>query len=300
MTAGDITVRLGDDADIELALATLNAGYDHRTFTPEWFDGKHRRGPWGPSRMFLAEQDDRVLSVAFGLPWQYRQSGELIDGVRTVDGSTPPAGRGRGGLGRVMSAEIDRWSIDARPGIVIATATPAAQKSHARNNAVTFDPISLGYGAPPLARRADLRRGDEVLDDVTIDGDLIRTDWTPRALRWRTSEWSGYRYDAAALATADAAHGVVYRVAAVRGPLRAVVPIVTWGPSALIRRTLGNVARLERTALCLVPGGPGTADSGATPRRSTATSVICVWDRRPNPASLADYGMQFGELEGLI
>lgn len=311
----DIRVRLGDDRDIDECLRVLSTAYD-RPFTREWFSWKHRDCPWGPSRMYIAEDDGGVLGVVFGLDWPYRRraaDGSIthIDGARFVDGATLPPARGRRVLGILVRDELLEWDPASHQGVLLATATPAAQRSHARNGASTLEPITSSLGIPRSLRPAALLDGDSILDSHVesapgVTGERLSTAWTPATLRWRIDARSGRDYRVAALASSDAPNGIVYRVARQRG-LRALYPVITWGTVAEQRRLVGAVALSVRAPVVHAPVGAAVAEPLTRPFRSSGTSVMCVWDRRElneasgPPATIgSSWSLSMADLEGLI
>lgn len=314
-SSAGVTVRLGGPDDVDDCLAVLGAAYG-RAFTREWFEWKHLECPWGSSRLHIAEDHEQILGLFLALDWPYRRrdgSGAVtpVPGVRLVDGATLPPARGRGVLGAMVFNELKEWGPSGRKGVLLATATPAAQKSHARNGATTLDPIAATIGVARAFRPAALVRGDEVLDTYTPDApgvttERLRTAWTPDTLRWRTDPRTGYRYHAAALASADDANGVIYRVS-VQRRVRTIVPMLTWGSVADQRRLVGAVAWAERTPLVHAPVG-GAVDAPLTrPLRRSGASVMCVWDRRdlsgsdaPSATTDASWSLAMADLEGLI
>lgn len=304
-----VVVRVGSpDADQDRCIELLEAGYGEARFSPDWFRWKHTECPWGSSNIFLCDDEDSgdALGVAFGLPWRYRFGDAVVDGARTVDGATLPASRGRRVLGRVIRAELDRWDPVERPGVVVATATDAAQKSHERNGAITLPPITTAYAIAAPGRRARLLTGDAVLDTVTVDSERgLHTDWDPASLRWRTDPRSGHRYEALALAEAEEANGIVYRILAWHG-VPIVVVTTIWGPTDHRQALLGALMRRERTVAALAPHGPGTDSLPLRPAKASGSATMCVWDLRPEadgPDSahrIENWRLTHGEIEGLI
>jgi len=297
-------VRAGDDLSPAHIVDVLSQSYEE-PFTEEWFQWKHRESPWGPSRIWIAADDEGLLGVVFGLPWRYWANNAPVNGARLVDGGSTPRSRGRGIFRGVVAQEIAVWDPTASPGILVATATPEAQGAHVKNGAVALEPMYNAYGFIVRRRRAQLVQGDEVLDGfVADDSSRLSTGWDGASLRWRTDPRSGHRYDAARLAQASGANGLVYRVAVVRGQ-RVLVLTLVWGAPADARALVGAVARVERAHVALGPAGPGTAPrpAPATLRRG-GTALLCVWPRIDGGAISPDrregWALSGADLEGVI
>lgn len=310
MTAERAPVRFvwGDHAETDTYLAVLNESYSTTRFTRDWYDWKHHGSPFGPSRIMVAEGPDGIEGVAFGLPWTYSSGGEPVPGSRTVDGGTLPIARGRRVLGGLISLELSRWDPDGRPGVIVATATDTARRSHEKNGALLLDRLTYAYCVPPLGRGARLRIDPDVVDSVVPSADLaMGTHWTPHALRWRMDPRSGHDYAAASLQASDGPNGIVYRVMSRRG-LRTLVPIVTWGSERERAALLTAVARDTRALAVLAPCGAGAAPLPLRPVRSAGHAWVCAWDRRRPVADHARSGLArldgwslgYGELEGLV
>ena len=301
--ADDFEVLSGAATDPAAVLEVLNDAYEAERFGQDWLDWKHRSGPWGVSLPILARADDGVLGAVFALPWDFEINGAPVHGVRFVDGGTTPAARRRGVFKRMIGHELDRWAREGANGLLLATATPAAQASHVKNGAVALAPIRYAYGPPPRPRVAKLTVGDGILDSFVSNGRGIGTAWTPDALRWRTDRRSGHAYEAAALATADEPNGIVYRV--IVGRVRTLVPTTTWGPPRTRRALVGAVARSERCVAMLAPTGEGAAPTPSMGLVKRGQVLVCVWDRLssrpgPDPAVLASWQLTAADVEGLI
>lgn len=306
--AADVIVRDGTDADVDACLDVLNQSYDTSRFTPEWFAWKHRECPFGASRIIIAEGSDGFYGAFFALPWDYESEGRAIPGSRTVDGGTLPAARGRRVLGAMIAHEVNRWSSDSNPGIVVATATDAARKSHQRNATLALDELRYAYCQLPFARPGGVDFDPAALDDYVSAGQhAVGTHWTPAALRWRIDARSTNDYEVARLRSSDTSNGLVFRIVSQRG-LRTLVPVVAWGSTQDLARLLVSVALRRGAITALAPVGPGAVPLPLVPRRPAGHAWVCAWDRRvpvqehesSELADLAGWCMGYGELEGLI
>ena len=303
-----VEIRAGGEDDVETCLVVLNEAYDTNRFTTDWYRWKQLECPFGTSRMWLAEGPAGIDGVFFALPWCYRDGDGPVDGVRTVDGATLPPARGRGVLGALIAHEIRQWDSVERPGVIVATATETARRSHVRNGALALPALQYGYCLPGRRFLAGLDHGEHVLDDYLPDDiDGMGTEWSVSALRWRTDPRSGRQYQASRLRSSDSANGIVYRVNSSRG-LRSIVPIAVWGAHHERARLLASVGRASAAPLVLTPVGRGAEEVPAHRVASAGHAWVCVWDRRipeerhdRSPlASLDGWRLTYGELEGLM
>lgn len=303
----NVSVRRGGAHDVALALQILNQSYGTTSFTPDWHAWKHLECPFGPSRLILAEVDSAVCGAFFALPWDYRLAGRTFAGARTVDGGTLPAARGRRVLGAMIADEVGRWSSDGSPGVVVATATDAARRSHVRNGALALPPLRYGICAPPLTRPARVDRDLDTLDSYVFQEDGMGTAWTGASLRWRIDQRGGNAYEVVTLCRADGPNGLAYRTTT-RGRVSIVIPVIMWGSQRERRQLLAAAAWSSRAPGIMVPIGEGAETTGLRPVRGTSHAWVCVWDRRSPPTEhansplgrLSGWSLSYGELEGII
>ena len=305
--ADELTVRRGSPSDVPACLEVLSTSYSSDAFTDEWFSWKHRECPFGPSRIYLAEERGSIVGLFCALPWRFATGERAVESVRLVDGAVLPAARGRGVLGRLVVAELAEWDPSHRPGLVVATATPEAQRSHSRNGATTLEPIHAAYGLPRRFRREPLHHGVSVLDSYSQPtSPRISTAWTVEALRWRIDPRSGHQYRAASLADSSESNGMIYRAVRRRWG-RVLIPLLSWGDTDVRGRLLGAVARTTQSSIVLAPVDAGATTTEMRPLRTRSGSVVCVWDRRRgserSPEAVmtrSDWSLSMADLEGLI
>lgn len=297
------TVVPGDEFTPGQIVEVLSVAYG-KPFTEEWLAWKHHEGPWGPSRCWVAVDDDGILGLMFGLPWRYRTADRVVSGARLVDGGSTPRARGRGVFRGVVARELDQWSPETAPGILVATATPEAAGAHVKNGAVALDPISYAYGPPPRISTARLVTDAAVLHDYCATPGGLSTDWDERALRWRFDPRAGHRYEIAALAQASSANGAVYRVTTVKG-VRVVVVLLTWGSPGEVARLLGAIACRTRAPALLGPAGPGATVRPWPAWIRRGCALLCVWPHVEPPlgsmaSSRSGWGVTGADIEGVI
>lgn len=303
----DVSVRRGGFDDVAVALDVLNRAYDTARFTPAWHAWKHLECPFGPSSLILAELDGEACGAFFALPWKYSQGEQQSAGSRTVDGGTLLAARGRRVLGAMIADEVGRWTSNLSPGVVVATATEAARRSHERNDALALPPLRYGICPPPIMRPARVDSDLNVLDGYVREAHGMATAWSGASLRWRIDRRSGHAYEVVTLRHAEGANGLIYRTAN-RGRLRVVVPVSLWGSTRERSQLLAAAAWSSRAPGILAPVGEGSQNTGLRPLRGAGHALVCVWDRRVPAADqrrsplakLAGWSLSYGELEGNI
>lgn len=304
-----VRIRAGSSEDLKTALEVLNRSYSTDRFTIEWHRWKHLDSPFGRSRLWLAEGPLGVDGLFFALPWNYRDENGEVAGVRTVDGATLPSARGRGVLGKLIATEYNEWTWTERPGVLVATATDAARRSHVKNGALALPQLDYAYHVPKRLGTAQLEHGDQILDSYRPDPVTgMSTAWTPAALRWRSDPRSGHVYECVRLVNTEAPNGLLFRVESRGRLLRILVAIAIWGDSADRRQLLASAARTVGAPLILAPSGAGAEPTEARRVMRAGHTWVCVWDRRLPPEQqtesrlcrLEGWQLTYGELEGLI
>jgi glycosyltransferase involved in cell wall biosynthesis/GNAT superfamily N-acetyltransferase len=94
---GGLRIRAATDADRPAVLDLLrrSLGADDPRYA-EFFAWKHDQNPFGPSPMWVAEHDGRVVAFRTFLRWEFVRGGQVLRAVRAVDTATDPDYRGRG------------------------------------------------------------------------------------------------------------------------------------------------------------------------------------------------------------
>lgn len=304
-----VRIRAASPEDVETALEVLNRSYSTDRFTVEWHSWKHLECPFGASRLWLAEGPRGVDGLFFALPWNYRDENGDVAGVRTVDGATLPSARGRGVLGKLIATECTKWNHAERPGVLVATATAAARRSHVKNGALALPQLNYVYHVPKRLGTARLEQGEQVLDSYHPDPVTgMSTAWTPAALRWRRDPRSGHFYECVRLTNSDEPNGLLFRVESRGRLLRILVPITIWGNVSDRRKLLASAARSAGAPLVLSPSGAGAERAEARAIKRAGHTWVCAWDRRLPPeqhsesplGNLKGWQLTYGELEGLI
>lgn len=226
----------------------------------EHYRWKHLDAPWGPSRGWVATMGKRPVGVRLFTPWEFQRSGRTISGARALDGGVVPDARRRGIFELLVRTEMEHRSSGSSH-LIMSTAVPA---SHAAYVKAGWIPVgTVAYSLRPVVPAAPtdiaMRPSGEEADEETVDQpllagvDAVTTNWTARALAWRSHPQSGHRYHFASLRRLRSPHGLIFRTVR-RPPTRVLVPLLSWGDSdvqeLLARKAatrVGAIAVLEPT-----------------------------------------------------
>lgn len=79
-----------------LVIGSRALGWESAQRTADLFEWKHDRNPFGPSFVWVAEAEGRVVGFRAFMRWRLERDGEAIDAVRAVDTATDPDFWGQG------------------------------------------------------------------------------------------------------------------------------------------------------------------------------------------------------------
>jgi glycosyltransferase involved in cell wall biosynthesis/predicted N-acetyltransferase YhbS len=97
-------------AILELLDSTLGGDGDQRYAA--LFAWKHDENPFGPSPMWVATEDDRVVAFRTFMRWEFERGGVLLRAVRAVDTATHPAHQGQGLFTALTMHGLDEMRAD--------------------------------------------------------------------------------------------------------------------------------------------------------------------------------------------
>ena len=211
MTAG-LALRRADDGDRPaiLALARAALGWDDDDRHDAFFTWKHAENPFGPSPLWVADDDGEIVAFRTFLRWEWRRpDGSIAKAVRAVDTATHPDHQGRGlfraltmmavdelieeGVDFVFNTPNDQsrpgylkmgWELIGRPPVRVRPRGLGGLLRLARAKAPAAkwsEPASFGQSAPDAF--ADDDELDEVVEDLAPD--LLATNRSAAYLRWR-------------------------------------------------------------------------------------------------------------------
>lgn len=256
---GRITYRRAEDADLpsvlELCRLALKWSADPRN--EQLFRWKHRENPFGPSPMWLAESDGKVVGFRAMMRWRFERQGALKHAVRAVDTATHPSFQRRGIFKELNALAIESLS---KEGVDFVFNTPNAESlpGYLKQGWVTL-------GRVPIVARPTGLRGLLVMPSAfgkatkwseQFDGgqavDPSRPFRAPCS-RWSTdtsSAFFGWRYargPVAYRAMTDDEGGFIFRIRT-RGFARELVVAHSWGAEPTLRRLLREAARVGRVS----------------------------------------------------
>lgn len=294
---GDFTVRHLADSDGPAVLALLNEAFD-RSQSSDWYEWKHRSGPWGPSVGWVAEDDAGIVAARLMTPWALRGEEGLVPIERAMDGAVSTRARRQGLFSRCVVAEMDEISAGRREAnLVYSTSVPASREAYRKLGWEIRDiPHVLTMSRPTLRGRGAL-----VWDDALDHADgapvpLGATAWTPAALRWRIDSRSGHEYRTVRLREGNTAHGLILRKAHLKR-VPVLVVVHAWGGQRELRVLLPSAAAALRTPLQLQAGTPLVGGVS----RAVGASTVSAWSPDIARGGTAPrMSFEFADLEGVM
>ena len=124
----DIRPAVADDRDEVIALLGRSLGSDGDPRYPGLFAWKHDENRFGPSPMWVATDEGRIVAFRAFMRWEFVRGGQVLRAVRAVDTATDPDYQGRGlfraltmhGLEHVRAEGVDfvfnTPNTQSRPG----------------------------------------------------------------------------------------------------------------------------------------------------------------------------------------
>ncbi|MBV1893328.1 MAG: GNAT family N-acetyltransferase [Ilumatobacteraceae bacterium] len=110
------------DAIINLLRRSLGSDGDQRY--PELFAWKHDHNRFGPSPMWVATDNDRVVAFRALMRWEFLRGGQVLRAVRAVDTATDPDYQGQGLFRRLTMHGLEAVHAD---GVDFVFNTPNSQ-----------------------------------------------------------------------------------------------------------------------------------------------------------------------------
>ena len=102
-----------DELDAVVALAGQALGWDQEAPNRALFEWKHRANPFGPTRLWVADDDGELVGLRALMRWAFdRPDGRLVRAVRPVDTATHPDHQGRGIFRRLTEHAVEAERAD--------------------------------------------------------------------------------------------------------------------------------------------------------------------------------------------
>lgn len=199
-------------------------------FDQNWFQWKHRQGPWGVSPGWVGVDDQGVIGVRLFLPWRFRYGEAEYLALRPCDTVTTPRARGRGVFRALTDHALGR--LEGQCDLFFNTPNQSSRPGYFRLGfkewAVVRQHVGVVSSRP--ARLTEMtERGDDSEPGMSTDRGLGYLEW-----RYRSCPRHNYRL--VSLEAASGPNGIVYR------PRRG-----RWGRVLVVSELWG--AKVERKAL---------------------------------------------------
>jgi len=257
-----------------IALLRRSMGGDDDPRYPDLFAWKHERNHFGPSPIWVAEADGRIIAVRAFMRWEFVRGGEVLRAVRAVDTATDPDHRGQGwfraltmhGLDQLRDEGVDfvfntpndqsrpgylamGWREVGRPPVAVGFSRAASVMSTARSREPASrwsEPLAVGVPVDEWLAAQPINA------EVTVPADVrtLTTNTSADYLRWRFAGGPiGYRV------VADDDDALIVRVRR-RGRAGELVVAESFGESPAVRRLLGDARRESGSDHSLRIGSP--------------------------------------------
>lgn len=270
------------------------------------FRWKHLTNPFGPSSMWIATADERIVGFRAMMPWRFKhRDGSTVRAVRAVDTATHPDFQRRGIFATLNTLAIEALTAE---GVDFVFNTPNAESlpGYVKQGWVDLGPVPLiarpsglgGLVAMTSARAKATKWSDalslgvEAKDVTCVSGapfGELTSDTSADFVRWRYSQGPvTYR------AVAEAGSGLIVRVRQ-RGRAREFVVAHSWGTevvlSRLLKQALHDSGASYAVSTARVPGR-----SAMFPLPSVGPH-LAVRALSSAPPRLHDFGLFLGDVE---
>lgn len=269
------------DAVLQMLTEAFGAGFDH-----QWFQWKHRHGPWGPSLGWVADSGSGLLGVRLFLPWRLRERDTIYRAFRPCDTVTAPEARGRGVFRSLTEHAIAHLDDDV--DFLFNTPNEKSRPGYLKMGFVEWGEVSQRVSIV-LPRRAAL------IDDPkpVSQWSGVKTLMDDRFLAWRYRDCPGWHYSTFGMES-EGPNGIVCRIRSWHG-IRLMVVSELWG-EARQRVDLVRGAAHELGARMMWYGEPFPGVGVPLLRRSRTT--ITRYDNRAgHPGQQA---LSLGDVEDVL
>jgi hypothetical protein len=312
-----------DDWPSIVELIRHSMGWAHDAPLGDYLDWKHRQNPFGPSSVWVAAADDRIVGARLLLNWEFdAPGGRVFRAVRAVDTATSESHRGQGiftaitlmgiearrkdgydfvfntpndqsrpGYLKMGWRQVGRLPVSVRP--LRLSALPALRRSGVA--AERFS-VSTDAAEPAGDVLADTAAVEALLADIPA-ASVLRTRRSPAYLRWRYDSFPPLHYRA--VIAGDTRKGVaIFRLRQRGESLEAAVVEVLGRDRGSRRRLLAQVARAcgADHAIVLSRGQEALA-AGFLPLPGRGPILTCRPLSSDGPREIAGWDFGLGDIE---
>ena len=283
-------------AMLELAREALGPG---PTRTPDFWQWKHQRNPFGQSPILLAcEPDGRLVGMRAFMPWQWQMGTRTVDSFRAVDTATAADWRRRGLFSRLTRTLAD--DVAARGSFIFNTPNSSSRPGYLKLGwrIVGRLPLMVRIRKPlavlRLFRSARAVRGKSTGDSLAsselafderswpsaMSTDRLFTAKTGRYLEWRYRDAPGLDYRTVADDASDSL--AIVRLRDRSGLAECLICDLLWAdgsiqkPSRLIKKLVAST-HCDHLTVLAEPATPlrrALVMNGFLPLRSLAPRLI--------------------------
>lgn len=279
---GPFGIRVLEEGDLAFVLDMLSDVFG-KSFDLEWFRWKHRSGPWGQSRGWVAHDGLGLLGVRLLLPWRFRSGEEVFHALRPCDTVTAPRARGLGVFRSLTERAIASVSDDT--DFLFNTPNSQSRPGYKQMGFVEWESVPQRV-APVWSRR------EALTDNPVVRRELgLRTAVDDEFLRWRYTDCPTASYLLFGLE--DEAAGMVCRLRSWHG-LRLMVVSELWGDRRQRARLLRGTAHETGARLAWMAGPP----QSGIPSIQRASTLVTRYDLRSDP--MGPVKLSMGDLEDVL
>jgi GNAT superfamily N-acetyltransferase len=324
-SADDVKIRPAGrvDAAALVDLGRRSLGWAGDENDAKLFAWKHFEGPWGPSAMWVATVDGRIVGFRAFVRWQFVEpSGEIVRAVRAVDTATDPEHQGQGIFTRLTLGALDalgaegnrlvfntpnRYSLSGylkmgwrNLGRLPVAVRPARVRGlpallRARVAASRWS-LPSESGEPAAAVVEDAHAIARLLADQPVRPALL-TRRTPEFLRWRYG-FVPLHYRAQTLGGSPEDGVAFYRLRQ-RGPAVEIVvaDVIVPGAAAHLRRRLIREISSSATGDYLIRIDPRPLTRDGFVRIPGAGPVLVGRELTGAPPPIGEWELNLGDVE---
>ena len=324
MDSAELMVRRAIDSDRDAIVAVCQASLGWKPGDPnaDFFSWKHDSNSFGPSPMWVAEDDGELIGVRVFLNWRFRDTdGSVFTAVRAVDTATSPKAQGRGvfkrltlgaipdlqsdGVGAVFNTPNDKsrpgylkmgWQDVGRVPVAVRVRNPlTAPRLLGANTAASKWSTPTEFGVDAAEAFADADHCASLLASMAPPT-KITTDRDAAYLAWRYS--FGPLHYRVMMVNDKRGHGaIVFRVRQ-RGSAQEVAICDIIGPPGLgIGRALGDILRGTGADYLVVGSGSSGLRAGCIPVSKLGPKLTWRSIVRPGTPTLDDLNLAVGDVE---